>query len=119
MDEEDSMYEKSDESFELYGKYKDAPSFNKIRIGLLEKELGDLETKASEENKQIRLEKMRDLYKLYKAEGMKKEENAIIKRGKVLAGITKDKKEKRPSSRKKPLSDAQRQWLAKQAYLYK
>ncbi|MDD4556363.1 MAG: hypothetical protein PHE89_03430 [Alphaproteobacteria bacterium] len=119
MDEEDTLYEKSDESYELYGKYDNAPSFKRMKINTLEKELQELETKASEENKQTRLEKMRDLYRLYKEEGMKKEENAIVKKGKALAGIQEEKKPKRASSRKKTLTFEQRQYLAKMDHHYK
>jgi hypothetical protein len=89
-----------EDDLELYGKYNDAPSFNKIRIDLLEKELKELEEVASEENKKERLEKMRDLYKLYKTENMSKEERAIIKKGKALAGIEPEKKPAKGKTKK-------------------
>ena len=118
MDDFNEIYEKSDESYELYGKYNDAPSFNKIRIDLLEKELKELEEVASEENKKERLEKMRDLYKLYKTENMSKEERAIIKKGKALAGIEPEKKPAKKAKRK-TLSPEARAWRARQEHLYK
>ncbi len=119
MDNEDidRLYEKSDESYELYGKYNDAPSFNKIRIEGLEKELKELEEVASEENKRQRLKAMRELWLLYKKEKMTKEEKDIVKRGKALVG-TETGTESDAPQRKKHVPTF-REIRARQEQLYK